>query len=1071
MRRFIISAVILSFCMAGFAAEDWQNQKVFSVNKEKPHSIMTPFKNRYEAMYMSPEKAMYTKSLNGLWRFNWAGNPSERPENFYKLAYDVSGWDFIKVPSNWQLEGYGTPLYSNVTYPFKKNPPYVMGEPDKKYTNYENRNPVGSYRRTFTVPKGWQDKKVIVCFDGVDSAFYLWVNGEKIGYSQGSRTPAEFDITKHLEAGENVIAAEVYRYCDGSYIEDQDFWRLSGIFRDVKIYALPLVHISDFWAKPDLCEEYKDAKLNVNVDVANELGRKAEKATVSPMLFDEEGQMVWSASLTIEDITKNGTSFNFTGELENPKKWTAETPNLYNLIIELEDEKGEVLQAVRCNVGFREIEIKGGQLCVNGQPIYVKGVNRHEHDPHTGHYVSEESMIQDIKLMKQYNINTVRTSHYPNCPQWYDLCDKYGLYVIDEANIESHGMHYGKDSLAKDPSWGPAHMDRIKSMLERTKNHPSVIIWSMGNEAGDGVNFKKASAWIKQRDDSRPVHYEQAHQKPHTDIVCPMYARIHQLKEYAENHSDRPLIMCEYAHAMGNSVGNLQDYWDTIESYDVLQGGSIWDWVDQGLYKETEDGEPFWAYGGDYGDYPNDKNFCCNGLVLPDRKPHPHVFEVKKVYQNIKVKEKDADKGIFTVHNKYCFRNLADFVNAEFAVTEDGKKIAGGEIELKDIPAQSSADIDLPLEKIKMAPAKEYMAKISFKLKSDLSWADKGYEIAWDQFSLKSGSYMAEDSEEFPEIEIAETDDEIHFSSDKFKAVFSKQNGSLTEYTAGGMKVLQGPLEPNFWRVPTDNDGGCNAGGSKMPERLGIWKDAGKNRKLESITYAKLSETKFRVSADWNLPVKNIKLSARYFIYGSGDIIVDANLSRSNQNIPNIPRIGMQVKIKDCLENMTWYGRGPWETYWDRKTGMPIGIHTENVTKPEHEYIRPQENGNKTDVRWAAMTNKSGKGIMVLGMPELSVSAWRYSMQDLADASEEGHPYALPDRDFITLNIDYKQMGVGGDNSWGARTHPEYTLPGGNGYSYRFCIRPFKAAKKFLSSEFDVNSFIKASQALPEGSK
>ncbi|AQQ09946.1 Beta-galactosidase [Sedimentisphaera cyanobacteriorum] len=1071
MRRFVISAFILSFCIAGFAAEDWQNQKVFSVNKEAPHSTMTPFKNRYEAMYMSPEKAVYTKSLNGLWRFKWSGNPSERPKEFYKLPYDASGWDFINVPSNWQLEGYGTPLYSNVTYPFKKNPPYVMGEPDKKYTNYENRNPVGSYRRTFTVPEGWQNRKIEVCFDGVDSAFYLWVNGEKIGYSQGSRTPAEFDITKHLQAGENVIAAEVYRYCDGSYLEDQDFWRLSGIFRDVTLYSVPLVHISDFWAKPELCEEYKDATLNVSVDVANELGRKAEKATVTPMLFDENGEMIWSASLTAENITKNGTYLSFTGELENPAKWSAETPNLYNLIIELEDENGKAVQAVRCNVGFREVEIKDGQLCVNGQPIYVKGVNRHEHDPHTGHYVSEESMIQDIKLMKQYNINTVRTSHYPTRPRWYELCDEYGLYVIDEANIESHGMHYGKDSLAKDPSWGPAHMDRIKSVVERDKNHPSIIIWSMGNEAGDGINFEKASAWIKQRDDSRPIHYEQAHQKPHTDIVCPMYSRIHQLKEYAENNDDRPLIMCEYAHAMGNSVGNLQDYWDTIESYDVLQGGSIWDWVDQGLYKETEDGEPFWAYGGDYGDYPNDQNFCCNGLVLPDRKPHPHVFEVKKVYQNIKVKEKDADKGIFTVHNKYFFRNLADFVNAGFTVTEDGKKIAGGEIELKDIPAQSSADIALPLKKIKMAPAKEYMVKISFTLKKDMSWADKGYEIAWDQFSLKSGSYRAQDPEQFPEIEMAETDKEIHFSSDKFKAVFSKQTGSLTEYIAGGMKVLQGALEPNFWRVPTDNDGGCNAGGSKMPERLGIWKDAGKNRELESITYAKLSETKFRVSADWNLPVKNIKLSARYFIYGSGDIIVDANLSRSNQNIPNIPRIGMQVKVKDCLENMTWYGRGPWETYWDRKTGMPIGIHTQNAAEPWHEYIRPQENGNKTDVRWAALTNKNGKGIMVLGMPELSVSAWRYSMQDLADASEEGHPYALPDRDFITLNIDYKQMGVGGDNSWGARTHPEYTMPGGNGYSYRFCIRPFKASKKFFSSEFDVNSFIKASQTLPEGSK
>ena len=569
--------------------------------------------------------------------------------------------------------------------PSKKSLPYVMGEPPEEFTNYKHRNPVGSYRRTFTVPKDWKERNVFLQFDGVDSAFYVWVNGEQVGYSQDSRTAAVFDITSHLQPGINSIAVEVYRYCDGSYLEDQDFWRLSGIFRDVYLWSTGDTSIRDYFVRTDLDKKYKDASLHIDFEVTNR-STSNRRCQVIAELLDGAGHTLLKAKTKTKPVSTGGAQyFSLKRDVADPAKWSAEQPNLYRLILTLvEDGKAKEVQT--CRVGFREVEIKNGLLHVNGKTIYLKGANRHEHDPHTGHMVSEESMISDIKLMKQFNLNAVRTSHYPDTPRWYELCDEFGLYVVDEANIESHGMGYDKESLAKDPAWGQAHLSRVRAMVERDKNHPSVIIWSMGNEAGNGVNFMQSYYWAKTRDTSRPVQYEQAYfNKPNTDIRCPMYAGIDRIVWYAKNKPDRPLILCEYAHAMGNSVGNLQDYWTAIETYPHLQGGFIWDWVDQGLYKQTDGGEEFFAYGGDFGDKPNDKDFCINGLISPDRKPNPHLWEVKKVYQHIEIRSDNALKDRVVVRNKYHFTNLNEF-EADWVLRCDGVEIESGTLGHLDIP-------------------------------------------------------------------------------------------------------------------------------------------------------------------------------------------------------------------------------------------------------------------------------------------------------------------------------------------------------------------------------------------------
>ena len=1041
MRRHAFSTLIFLILMIHTLAfsqpPDWENCAVIGTNKEPAHCTLMPFDTIEQAKAGEIMQSVWHQSLNGKWKFRWSKDPDSRPADFYQVDYDVSGWDEIPVPSNWQMHGYGRPLYTNSTYPFRKDPPHVMGTPPEDYTNYSARNPVGSYRTAFIVPEKWDGRKVFIHFDGVDSAFYLWINGQKVGYSEGSRTPAEFDLTHFLKPGENILAAEVYRYSDGSYLEDQDFWRLSGIFRDVYLFAAPMLHIRDFFARPQLNENYQDATLNLSVLVRN-YGQNVERsAAIEAMLYDPDGrqmddiQMSWRHSNIEPEID---TMFLLEAPVDNPLKWTAEMPNLYRLVIALKDNDSKIIETVGCNIGFRKIEIKNDVLLVNGKYIYMKGVNRHEHHPDTGHYVSRESMIQDIKLMKQYNINTVRTCHYPDVPMWYDLCDQYGLYIIDEANIESHGMRYGKDSPAKRPEFYEAHMDRTISFVERDKNHPCVTFWSLGNEAGWGRNFIQTWKWIKERDPSRPTHYHRG--ETYVDVVGPMYPSIGSIIRHAESDDPRPLIMCEYSHAMGNSCGNISDYWIAIKEHRKLQGGSIWDWVDQGLRKtDPKTGKEFWAYGGDYGDKPNDDNFCINGLVQPDRKPNPHFYEVKKVYQNVSVRAVDLEKGQFEIENEYVFINLKDLLEADWELTENGKVIHQQKLGQIDINPGEKQPIILSLAKRKYDAEREYHAKINFRLANDQLWAPAGHLLAWEQFLVRPREVpVSASKQDGQKLNIKQNEQTITLSNDQFKAVFDKSKGTLISYEIDGKEMLVSPLVPNFWRAPTDNDEG-----NKMPERQGIWKTAGKDPKVDSVEARQLSDgpAEVRVELSLNTGESKSEMVTIYRVYAGGQIHVDNKFTAGN-DLPDLPRLGMQMTVPQSYDNLQWYGRGPQESYWDRLTGAAVGIYSEKVTEPAHMYVRPQEYANKTDVRWMTLTNADGHGIKVTGLPLLYVSAWPWSLEDIESAA---HPYELPQRDFITVNIDYKQMGVGGDNSWGAKIHDEYTLPAKE-YEYSFLIEP-----------------------------
>lgn len=1029
--------------------EDWENPAVFGRNKEPAHCTYIPFQDTKTALINDPEKSPFYRSLNGNWKFKWVRKPADRPINFYREDYDVSQWSEIIVPGNWELYGFGVPIYTNTDYPFPANPPHIP----------HDYNPVGSYRRYFTIPDSWDGHQVFLHFGGVKSAMYVWVNGKKVGYSQGSKTPAEFNITKSLQKGQNTLAVEVYRWSDGAYLEDQDYWKISGIERDVFLFSTPKVYIRDFSVLGKLENSYTDGILDVTVKVNNCLSKKVENYHVRMELLNAVNEAVFKTPI-VKEVKVNKldeVTIRFEQFIKKPIKWTAETPNLYSLIICLSDNTGKTIEVVACKIGFRKVEIKGGQLLVNGVPILIKGVNRHEHEPETGRVVSEKYMKKDIELMKKFNINAVRTSHYPNVPRWYEMCDKYGLYVVDEANIESHGIGYRPDrTLGNNPEWKAAHLDRTISMVERDKNHPSVIIWSLGNEAGNGVNFETTYLWIKERDPSRPVQYERAEQEYNTDIVCPMYRQIRHLKEYVQKKQSRPLIMCEYAHAMGNSVGNLQDYWDVIEEYDQLQGGLIWDWVDQGLLKKTEEGEKFWAYGGDFGPpgAPSDKNFCINGLVFPDRKLHPHIWEVKKVYQYIKAIPVDLKSGKIKIINKYDFINL-DTVEMNWEVLAEDNKIAEGKISTLDIASHKTKIIDLPMPEIQPEPGVEYFIKLSFVLKRETTLRPKGYEVAWDQYKLPFYKPAVKlNLTKLPELKLKDTKIYIRIKGKNFTLTVDKKTGEITSFIWKETEFFRTGLVPNFWRAPTDNDFG-----SGMQRRQAIWCEAGDKRIVDSVTTKQITNREVRINVISTLQAGGSKFYTTYLIYGSGDVVITNKFLPGSAGLPNLPRFGIKMTLPVEFDNMSWYGRGPQESYWDRKTGAAVGVYSGKVMDQYHPYIRPQENGNKTDVRWVTLTNDKGMGLLAVGMPLLSCSAHHFINEDFDPGLEKAqrHTYHLKKRNLVTLKLDYKQMGVGGDTSWGnrAKPHPEYTLPVKE-YSYSFRLRPFSIKEEnpvFLSKQ------------------
>jgi len=1034
--QYVISTVCVSVFygtsleMSCAEPHDWENQAVVGINKEPPRVTSYPFADRSQALQGDATKSAYHQSLNGEWKFHWSADPARRPADFFQNSFDVSGWNTISVPSNWQLQGHGVPLYSNINYPFQKDPPQVMGEPPQEFTNYSHRNPVGSYRRDFRLPKRWDGRNVFLQFNGVDSAFYVWVNGQKVGYSQDSRTPAIFDVTDYLQEGENSLAVEVYRYCDGSYLEDQDFWRLSGIFRDVFVWSTANTTIRDYFVHTDLDDQYKNATLSVDLEIVN--SSQADRACqVRAELLDDQGTLLLEEKSAVVQVPAGGSA-NVSIEklVRDPAKWSAEQPNLYRLLLTLLED-GKVQEVQTCQVGFREVRIRDGLLHVNGQTIYLKGVNRHEHDPRSGHTISVESMIRDIRLMKQFNVNAVRTSHYPADPRWYDLCDQLGIYLIDEANIESHGMGYDAESLAKDASWGLAHLARARAVVERDKNHPAVIIWSLGNEGGNGVNFMQNYDWMKKRDPSRPVQYEQAgFDKRNTDIRCPMYASIEQIVRYAKSNPDRPLILCEYAHAMGNSVGNLQDYWTAIEKYKHLQGGFIWDWVDQGLFKNAPDGTEFFAYGGDFGDQPNSSDFCINGLVSPDRRPNPHLWEVKKVYQYIKVEANDLQKGHFLVRNKYYFTNLNEF-EAVWILRQGGEPLDSGSLGRLDVPPQGEQQIEILLPS--MQQSDEYMLTVRFKLAETSPWADAGHLVAWDQFLLSPGKPPRLQSTKSAWSQLTETESAFEISGPTVSASVDKKSGELTSYRMGNLELLTQPLVPNFWKHPNNNQWG-----NIYVERLGVWEDTAAQRRLSNIA-ASTDAGKTTIETSYELPTVHATYHVRYVFDSDRELRINARYEPGEEKVPAMPRFGMQLAVPKEFNQVTWYGRGPHETYWDRKTGGELAVHRDTVETWNHQYIHPQDVGNRTEVRWLTLTNRSGQGLKVLGTEPLSISAWPFSRDDLAAAK---HPHELRRRDFNVVHIDWKLHGVGGDTSWGAKTHPEYTLSGNEAHEYEFVLLP-----------------------------
>ncbi len=1028
---------------------DWENQAVSEINREAPHVSLMPFDTESKVVANDFTASPYYKSLNGQWKFNLSSKPSDRPSSFFQQKFDDSNWKLIDVPSNWEMKGYDYPIYTNIKYPHKATPPTIQ-------TDY---NPVGSYRMEFETPGQWNGKEIILHFGAVSSAMYVWVNGKEVGYSEDSKTPAEFNITKYLKSGKNLLAVQVFRWSDGSYLEDQDFWRMSGITRDVYLVARNSTHVFDFSVKAGLDQSYKDGIFNVDVILRN-LGQVRQNISLEAKLFDENSKVIGFSRVVT--VAPGSQSVSFDGKIPDVKSWSAETPNLYHLIISLTDGAGKAIESLGCQVGFRNIGFKNGQLCVNGVRILVKGVNMHEHNETTGHVQDVETMIKDISTMKKFNINTMRCCHYPQPEKWYELCNKYGLYIIDEANIESHGMGYGKESLAKDSTWYDAHLYRTRNMFERDKNIPSVIIWSLGNEAGNGINFMKTYQWIKSKDKTRPVQYEQAGTTDYTDIYCPMYAKIESIVKYAGTHKDKPLIQCEYAHAMGNSTGNLQDYWDAIEKNDMLQGGCIWDWVDQGIMTTKPNEPKSWAYGGDFGpkEVWTDGNFNCNGLVNPDRTPHPGLYEVKKVYQYIGFKAVDIQKGKFELINKYDFINLNNF-GFDWRIEADGIKVAEGKLTAVDVPAHGKREVAVPFS-LKPEPGKEYFIIFSAKTLKPTDLIPAGHEVAYEQFKLPLSSPGITFTP-IGKLTTVKSAGKVLIKGADFTVGFDLIKGAINSLVFNGKEMLnegKGP-EPDFWRAPTDNDFG-----NGLDNRCHVWRKAGENRKLSGSKVNQISDSQVNIALVFDIPgLKGetiAKYESLYQIYGDREIEVINKFTATGTNLPEIPRMGMNLQLTREYENMQWFGRGPQENYLDRNSGALVGLYGGKVKDQYWAYIRPQENGNKTDVRWVTFTNNEGNGLLSVGLPLLSVRAHHNVMEDFESPVRtvgriyEGktvvnrHISDVKERNLVSVNLDYKQMGVGGDNSWGDRTHAEYTLKD-SVYNYSFRLKLIKKGE-------DVNS-------------
>ena len=1021
---------------------EWENPQVFAVNKEPPRASFLPHPNRESALESDFLESPWKVSLNGEWRFKLVRNPDSAPEGFMHPDFDDSAWDTIPVPSNWQMLGYDKPIYVNVQYPFPANPPYVP----------QDDNPTGLYRKRFSLDgEKLRGKQVFIVFEGVDSAFYLWVNGRFVGYSQGSRLPAEFNITRFIGEGENLVAVKVLRWSDGSYLEDQDMWRLSGIFRDVYVYFAPNVRIRDFYVKTLFDKKYRNAVLEVLVKVRSYADETNKRLTVELELLDAKGKPVFKEPLkqVIGEIKPGEEIYvTFRKKVEEPRKWSAEDPYLYRLLITLRSGEGEVLEVIRGFVGFRQVEIRGGQILVNGVPVLFKGVNRHEHDDVRGHAITKESMVKDIFLMKKFNFNAVRTSHYPNHPYWYHLCDKYGIYLIDEANIECHGLaniwKSGVETVnepANSVEWLNAMMERCVRMVERDKNHPSVIMWSLGNESGYGPSHDAMAAWIHGHEPTRPVHYEGAiHVKTGVpeavDVLSVMYPSLDFLKKLATSDDDRPVIMCEYVHSMGNSTGNLKEYWDLIRRFRRLCGGFIWDWVDQGLLKE-EDEVKFWAYGGDFGDEPNDGNFCINGLVWPDRKPQPAMWECKKVFQPVEARPVDLMRGKVEILNRYDFTRLDEAVEISWELRADGEILQKGDIPTPHIPPRASAIVTIPYRVPEPKPGTEYWLVLRYRLICSTPWAEKGFEVGWTQFKLPLSVPDVEPIriDEMPPLRVEEDEEKVEINGMDFRVVFYKEKGDFTYEYRGSLLIKEVNLL-EVWRAPTDNDAARIA-----YEWLKFGLDRLEHR-VEQVRVKQISPQTARIVVEMrsSAPGVDTGFSSRYVLtfYGDGDLIIDSYIE-PDKALPPLPRLGFTLRLPGEYRYMEWYGRGPHENYQDRKFGAMVDVYSGTVEEQYVPYIMPQENGNKTDVRWVALRNEEGYGLLAVAEQVMEVSAHYFTAHDLAKAK---HTHELRRREDIFLHLDYRQRGLGGA-SCGPDTLSQYEIPP-KPVNFKVILKPLK---------------------------
>ena len=996
MKRTLILLIALLTISAQAQTHDWEDPAVLGINKLPYHAtLQLPSKWK---------ECQEIVSLDGEWRFHWSRTPEERPAEFYRIDYDVSQWGYITVPGNWQTQGYGTPIYININYPFVRNRPSVTTEPPKDWTAYENRNPVGSYVTTFDVTNDMLSKNLILHFGGVHSAMYVWVNGQKAGYSQNSMSPAEFDVTSLLHEGSNRLAVEVYRWSDGSYLEDQDMWRLSGIFRSVQLWVRPLTHIADYRVTAIPNPDFSQASITADVALCN-TGRKAAKDLKVVFTIDGKVHSQSLASLSATDTTHVLVSHH----LDHPRLWSAEKPNLYPFTIELRDKKDALIEHFDYHLGVKRVECVGEVFKINGQNVKLRGVNRHDHHPKTGRYVDDATYEQDIRLMKQANINFLRTSHYPDREYLYELCDRWGIYVMDEANQESHGYGYANREMGNDPAWKEAHVDRAVSLVERDKNHPSVILWSLGNEGGVGPNIQAMYDKVCELDPTRLPFYD----------CHPRYSALHDfgyptpevLRREAEKETEKPLIAREYAHAMGNSMGNFQEYWDVIYNDSSIAGAAIWDWVDQGLWKDG-----YWAYGGDFGDQPNDKNFCINGLLAPDRTPHPHYYEVQYVYQPLRfVREGDSIRII----NRNWFTGIDEY-EYYCEVYYNGKQVIGELAKLKG----DKFEITYPYYPNNEP---ELILNVYARLRQSTPWADEGFVVAREQFVLKSDDERLAFGGEAAHS-AHQTSEGITVTFDNGSVTISDR-GALTSWIVDGEQLLQAPLEPYFWKPENDNQHAAH-----FAERTALWQDAAAKRTVKTIRTEKDGNA-LSVIAEMSLPV-GADLTIAYAVKSDGRIKVDMDYRPVTDSIPLIPKFGMHLRLPADMTHIIYYGRGPWENYPDRKRSAFIGIYEMPLSEYETEYVYPQDNGNRCDVRWFEISSPNHR-LRIDGCKPLCIRAWDYGEEDLLVAR---HPQDITRGRFVNLNVDMNIHGVGGVDTWGRRTLPQYTIPGNQPYHYSFIL-------------------------------